>query len=273
MRVRVCLLLLLVLGSSCTPTAPESAPAARPQSVPADPPQFAPAPPDYRPQEGAFIVEFYVPGEIEVWFREYQSGRSQPDTSWAIAPVYARPDSTSDRTGTIHATIRWQSEPDGRRYPDSVIEFRPEPPGEPALWIEGSTDWGYGVLTETRRVAGPWVQLPSDVFGGEAWVQLRHEAPRTALSGSWKSVLDQLVSVQRVVGVGGAVLPEGAYVALATDSATVTFRPELPSDMACGQEVPPDPPADQVARYEVPISALFTEDGHARFAITYSKGC
>lgn len=226
-------------------------------------------------QAGAFLVEFWLPEEFETWYAEHREDEARPNASWPLAPVYARPDSTAPRLGRIYAVTRWRTQPEPEKpvYLDVVLEFRPEKPVRPVAWIDGVDDWGDGVHTATRRVAGPWILLPHGVFGGEAWVRVEAEPAGPGLAGHVESIQGQLLRLYAGSAVHGQPIPSGHYYGLREDSTTATLRPEVPSDMPCGDDVPPDPPPEAVPNYRVPISALFSSDGRPRFEVAYPEGC
>ncbi len=126
-------------------------------------------------------------------------------------------------------------------------------------------DWGYGLHFAVRAWReGPPLRVRLPGIGSEAGAWLVVDGG----VGGW--VMDPGETVWLVeAGVPG--LPEGAYRILRVEGGRVELRGEIPSDMPCEPDLPPDP--EDPGRHAIPLSAFFDADGRARLRPAYPRGC
>jgi hypothetical protein len=143
---------------------------------------------------------------------------------------------------------------------------------DPAVHVRELGDWGYGIdfAVTTWRDATPedppgrWARLPGVGSHAGGWIALDGGGLRGWLTPAddpvWAASLDD--------GEEGG--PVSVRIVRIEDG-LVHFREEVPSDMPCGLDVAPDPPAP--ARFVVPLAALFAADGTPRLRAAYPRGC
>jgi len=145
--------------------------------------------------------------------------------------------------------------------------------GGPDRLLRRLGDWGYGVGFVVREwTRDGWTRLPDSAAARGGWMSTGTGGLRGGV-GSPAGRVWRLESVEaRRTSSGETVTVEaGVYWILAVEEGTVRFRPELPSDMACGRDVPPDPPDPPV--YESAVEAFFAADGSPRLERAYPRGC
>ena len=67
-------------------------------------------------------------------------------------------------------------------------------------------------------------------------------------------------------------LKSGNYVVEKYEKGVYIIREEVPTDMPCGDEVPPTD-LSKVARYKLPIKSLMDAYGEIVIEIAYPRGC
>lgn len=187
-------------------------------------------------------------------------------TAVRLAPVWSGP-TDSEPGGWLAARLAT----DGR-WPRGVLLYRTD--GLEIILRQDLGDWGYGVTlpladTTSDRLSPIFPQL-----SGSAWL------PRSDARG-WgvlavfglEGRLWRLDSVQgrRLSDGENVELPPGVYMALEVTGGHVVLRPEIPSDMPCGEIEEPDPEAPPA--YEVPLERLVGPEGIPRVDVAYPKGC
>jgi hypothetical protein len=224
-------------------------------------------------QEGLFIAEFTLPGEFEAWYSEHYCDAAEPDSTWILAPVYSAPNLNAERRGVVWAATRWRKQPGAPSYLDSALEFHAAGNFDTVEWNSAVGDWGYGITFFSPRTSGSWALLPTGVFGRDAWIRVEYDQSGSAFSGSVGSAVGRLVTLSGIGSDDAGMISDGKYYVLDFDSTTVSFRPELPSDMDCGEDVAPDPPAQEIPTFQIPIALLFPDSKPPLLSITYGKGC
>lgn len=198
-------------------------------------------------------------------FHEHHRPRSIP-----LGPVFARPDSGSKPSGTLVAVLRFSE----RRRLHYALRFRPRGGAsrkDARTWRANLGDWGYGKSFPVTKRRGRWVWF-SDIAGGDpGWVHARRGPLQGYLSEATHQVWNVKGRVEATrVATGRSRWVRGSIFLLDRTGDVLEFRPEIPSDMACGRSVT-DP--DTVPRYRAPLDAFLDERGRVRLEDAYPRGC
>lgn len=186
-----------------------------------------------------------------------------------LGTVFSRPDSASRPRGTLGADLRFSGER-GLHY---ILVFLPRSPSDtvPRTWRGPLDNWGYGESFVVTRRRGSWVRFPRIAGGRPGWVHVRAGPLTGHLSGVVEQVWDLEGTVDaRNVATGRSRTVKGSIYISRVDGGLVYFRPEVPSDMACGREVI-DP--DTVPRYRAPVGVFLDPRGVPRLKDAYPRGC
>ncbi len=186
-----------------------------------------------------------------------------------LGTVFSRPDTVSEPRGTLRADLRF-SDNHGLHY---ALVFQSRSPSDtiPRTWQETLDNWGYGKSFVVTRRRGSWVRFPRIAGGRPGWVHVR----AGPLTGHLNGVVGQVWDLEgtaeaRNVATGRSRTVRGSVYIYEVDGGLVHFRPEVPSDMACGREVT-DP--DTVPRYRAPVAAFLDSRGVPRLKDAYPRGC
>jgi len=185
----------------------------------------------------------------------------------------ANPAVAAPAAGVLAAHVRVTD--DGWLGADLV--FVPMPPAQATapVHLKSPGDWGYGVHIAVRHwttVTRPdgesraWVRIPGagSVQGG--WLALGQGGLR-----GWMTPAEEPVWAVATGDRAELGLAFDHFRILDIADGWVTMREEIPSDMPCGPDLPPDPLDPAVARLRV--AELFTAGGMPRIEVAYPRGC
>jgi hypothetical protein len=191
-------------------------------------------------------------------------------------PLYAEPDSTSARMGSIRITRVDVAGPE-------VFTFGYGPPGEPETeWVTDRmpVDVIYGGYYHSAlEHRGDWVRLPADPFPTPVWIDWRatfHSPPEleSIFSGIYVpgSVEAELIGLD---GPPAWDAPGVVYVRREGDR--IWFRLERPDDTPCPVSSPPQdqirPGVDAEREFSLGIDELFDDRRHLLPRVKYGRGC
>jgi hypothetical protein len=244
-------------------------------------------------KDGLLFVEFYIPDEMDKWAQnEYQTRKllkkcgsyssacfieniKGQEDKWKIAKIYSVPDSKSKVLGELMVVVR------DSQWLGFGIDFIEVTKNKRKKWINDVGDWGYGidhyVIDSKGRPPkhdtsskGKWVLLPENPFPKGAWLNVEE------VDGRVYSLKNRLVAFPSIIALNLTAsrkeeISDGIYFIKEITDGEVIFRPEIPSDMPCGED-PVDPPKSEIIFYEVSIQDLYI-DGHLILSPAYPKGC
>jgi hypothetical protein len=191
-------------------------------------------------------------------------------------PLYAGPDSASERLGTIR--IRRVEDVPG---PEQLaFSYRSGAQAETEWTLDRMQVEGYGGYYHTileRR--GDWLRLPADPFPAPVWIDWRatFESPPEV-----EPIFDGVYQMTDVEAeVAGLDTPrswdEPGIVFLRSDGDRVWFRLEGPDDGPCPELRQPEDPAgpvvDPTMEFSLGIESIVDERGHLRIGEKYGRGC
>jgi hypothetical protein len=188
-----------------------------------------------------------------------------------VATVRHAPDPSSPIAGSIVAVMKLQQYEQSGNISFGLDFESANTPGRPVTWINDVGDWGYGIHVAGVRPQGDWIQLIGAPFPASAWIPALGES----FSGYVEPLDDQILNLESMQATGPDGTPRtirrDAYKILSSKAGTIEFRAEVPSDMACGEEV--KPPSVMPPTLRAPASEFFRPDGTPRFATKYTRGC
>lgn len=200
----------------------------------------------------------------ETCFREHHE-----PVELVVDTLRARPASGAETAGVLVARLVVPEGPGALGY---RLLVRPADGGADRV-LRTLDDWGYGVGFVVREwTREGWARLPGSAGPRGSWISTESGGLRGAVGSpagrGWRL---ESVEARRTRTDETVVVEPGVYWILAVEEGTVRFRPELPSDMACGRDVPPDPPDPPV--YEASVESFFGADGSPRLQRAYPRGC
>lgn len=160
----------------------------------------------------------------------------------------------------------------GSRMYASLV-YRPET-GEEVVLREDLGDWGYGVSLPLAGVTADRLGLSLPAMDEPLWISAgQSRAFGVVEVYGLQGRLWQLSSMPARRQADGVIveLDAGVYLILDVSRGLVRLRPEIPSDMACGQEVSSNP--DDVPWFEVALDRLVGPDGLPMVEKAYGRGC
>lgn len=188
-------------------------------------------------------------------------------TAVALATVRSAPEDPKP-AGRLMAALRARG-----RYPYATLLVRPAI-GPDLTLVDDAGDWGYGVTLALADTASHWIRpivpamdsplwLPRDQ-GGQGFGVMEVYGLEGRL---WR--LGPVNGARRKDGTP-AELPRGVYLVLDVTGGVIRLRPEVPSDMACGEDAP-DP--EEVPTYTVALDRLVSPGRVPAVEKAYPKGC
>lgn len=218
-------------------------------------------------QDDLFIMEATVPMEATVWYQNHYGDSIDALPEWPFADVFAAPDPRAKRLGGLSVATR--TEP----YLHFAWTYRPDGQDQAVVWREDVGDWGYGIEVFVPDTVDGWIRLPPGPFGAEAWSRIADYSGDEGFPGYVYSIVGRLLHLSDVPASGHAdeTAVSGNVLVLSIDEGLVTFRPEVGSDMPCGEEVPEDELPIPV--FTAPTSAFIAPSGEPKFRLAYPKGC
>ena len=219
-------------------------------------------------QADLYMLGTTIPRDADFWYQNHFQDSLRPSFEIEFAGVYENPSTDAGLRGRVWTIASWE--------PHLHMSWVYHPSGSHAsiVWREDVGDWGYGINQFVVDTLAGWVQLPPGPYGDSGWARLVGYDEADGFTGSVSSISGQLILLDGVPAVRiGTTEEETVFATVlieSIDEGTVTFRPEIPSDMHCGEEVTPDP---EVPRYAAPTGAFLTEVRQPRFRLAYPKGC
>jgi hypothetical protein len=188
-----------------------------------------------------------------------------------VAIVRRRPLPDSQVVGQIVASLAIRKDVEQWGHVGIGLEFEPEGSLAPMMWIADVGDWGYGIhFTGVVEHSG-WINPSTKPFPDDAWVSTRTNPNFEGFSGSIEDSIVGLSPLELIDGRQKRLIPDGSYKILKIRNDTVWFRPEVPSDYPCGEDV--KPPKKFPTTLKAPAAQFFEPDGTPRFQQVYTKGC
>lgn len=221
-------------------------------------------------QGDLLMMRTTVPPEADRWYQNHYADSMRTNFEAGFARVFTAPEADARVLGGLSVVARWDD------YLHFAWAYRPAGSGESVVWREDVGDWGYGIDQFVVDTVEGWVELPPGPYGGSGWVRLLSYGERDGFVGEVYSIAGRLVRLDSVDAraVGSAVqhVVSGTMMIESIVDSTVSFRPEVPSDMPCRpeEEGTPDP---EVPHYRSALSNFVTTDRKPRFVIAYPKGC
>jgi hypothetical protein len=222
-------------------------------------------------QDHLYMLGTTIPAEADRWYQSHYEDTFATPFEIAFATVYEAPDTNAASLGELLTRAVWEP------YLHMSWVFRPAQDGHDAVWREDVGDWGYGVNQYVVSTVPGWVQLPPGPHGNTGWVRLVGYRETNGFPGNVSSVVGELLYLENVEATlldesMETHIVEGEVLIESIESGQVTFRPEIPSDMPCGEDV--DPEAEYpVMFYRAPIAHFLDENLQPRFRLAYPKGC
>jgi hypothetical protein len=196
---------------------------------------------------------------------------------WEVAVLRAAPSLDAPPSARIDAVLRVVledrlEEPIPGKSENLVLSLytvNADRSDEPRLWMDVGE---YSTYVPGVRALGEWIQLIGPSLPANAW--LRRTSPFIRVINV-EPLQGQIVwldpFVARWPDGSHRLIDRGSYLVTAVTDDAVTFRAEIPTDFDCGEEVQPPPELPPTLR--AAPQDLFHEDGSARFAPVYTKGC
>jgi hypothetical protein len=223
------------------------------------------------------FLNIMLPEEAEKWYTDNYGNLQHPVKAWRIADVYSNPDSCSKILGYIWLVAQWISENEPRLA--FRMEYESADSHDRLLWMNDKriSDWGYGINQFVLDVLGNWCHLPQGPFPPHAWINVVQQGTGR-LSGSSHSVVNELVlSFDSLAATNVRTKKEeflyGNFMITQIAAHSIVCRPEIPSDMPCGDDNPVDPPKDAVPFYRIDSKAIIEEMIQLKVSTAYPKGC
>lgn len=186
----------------------------------------------------------------------------------AVVLTRVRGSPGGDTVGHLLAALR----PRGR-YPYATLLYRPVQ-GPDVVVQEDIGDWGYGVTLPLADRTRGWVRLRVSHADAPLWLPADADDRGFGIVDIY-GLTGRLWRLGPVDGTGGdgreVTVPEGVYFVLDVDDDAIRLRPELPTDMPCGEERAAPP--GSVTEYSIPLDALEDPDGRLAVELAYPKGC
>jgi len=223
-----------------------------------------------RAQNDLLMMETTVSLAADRWYQLHYGDSLRTGFELPLAHVFARPDTEMPALGELLTVARWDP------YLHFAWIYQPANSSERKVWREDIGDWGYGIDQFVVDTTAGWVQLPPGPYGPIGWARLLDYGETDGFQGSVGSIAGRLIDLDgvqaHVDGSGESRTVSGTMLIESIDDGTVTFRPEVPSDMPCSpeQELLPDP---EVPHFRSPVSSFVTDDLRPKFALAYPKGC
>ncbi len=197
-------------------------------------------------------------------------GEKMNPIEWKLADVSESPDANGSIIGEIVAYLYVGSE----KYSGLQIGLGFRPTGREDLvdWMRQIGDWGYGINFYIFRLVDNWIQLPSDPFPKSAWI--RTDNPNFNIRVY--SIKDMLLRLPEVPSTNiesreQEQLLSGNYLIVDVTAKHVVVRPEIPSDMPCGEDI--TDPSPLPPTYEIDRKEMFDTNNKPRFFVAYPRGC
>ena len=211
-------------------------------------------------------LEFYLPEELENWYSENYE-KNMPSQTWVLCDIYSEPNSESNKVGQMISYY----EPDVSNF---IVQFLSSN-GTVKKELRNIGDWGYGIHLNVIESTKEFARLPESYFGNSAWVRMGNQ-PQTLNAGvsSYVEEIIYLPGIKATTYPSGELttLKSGNYVVEKYEKGVYIIREEVPTDMPCGDEVPPTD-LSKVARYKLPIKSLMDAYGEIVIEIAYPRGC
>ena len=201
-------------------------------------------------------------------------------------PVYAAPDSTSERVGTIRIA-RDESEPGPHRL---VLTFR-RSDAEPVEWVSDRRQFdGYGGYYHTvLEQRGDWLLLPADPFPTPIWIDWRSTFRSPPLIEPLFGDVYSMTEIEAEIaglepptswdspGIVFVRSESGHSESGRTEAGRMWFRLEGPQDLSCSElrsENETDARLGTDGReYPIDTEQLVDDRGHLRLQVKYARGC
>ncbi len=211
-------------------------------------------------------LEFYLPEELENWYSENYE-KNMPSQTWVLCEIYSEPNSEAIKVGQMISYY----EPDVSNF---IVQFLSSN-GTVKKELRNIGDWGYGIHLNVIESTKEFARLPESYFGNSAWVRMGNQ-PQTLNAGvsSYVEEIIYLPGIKATTYPSGELttLKSGNYVVEKYEKGVYIIREEVPTDMPCGDEVPPTD-LSKVARYKLPIKSLMDAYGEIVIEIAYPRGC
>ncbi len=194
--------------------------------------------------------------------------RELDTTAVRLAPVFARPAAT-EPVGWLVARLR----PRGA-WPYAGLLFVGVDGVEVPL-IDDLGDWGYGTTLDLVEARDDWVRPWLLARAGAYWLG-PEQAPGLGVVEGPFGLEERIWSfgpLSASEAGNETEIPAGEYMVLEVRDGTVRFRPEIPTDMDCGEPIDSVAAAAPVPIYEVPVSRLLDTTGRPVVEVAYGKGC
>lgn len=215
------------------------------------------------------MIEFSLSSEMERW---YSTNWNNPTAqgSWKMCNVYSAPDTSAEIAGSIYSEY-------SREIQNFILYFRPEGSEELVVWNDSIGDWGYGIHTYSPETSENFVRLLPNPFPENSWVQIDTKS-KDALKGYTESLVGRLIHIQKMNALNlttqnNMLIEQGNYMVLKFTGDTYLIRPEIPTDMPCGEEEIGEFDDSMVVRYQVKFEKLVDKENKPRFKLAYPKGC
>lgn len=187
-------------------------------------------------------------------------------TAVRLGPTFSEP-GASQPSGWIAARLRARG-----RWPYAGLVFVHAEGGEVPL-IDDVGDWGYGTTLDLLDARGEWIRPRMLEAAGGHWIGPGPAPGLGVVEGAY-GLEGRLWRFESVSTASGAPeVPGGVYLVLEVAGGVVTFRPEIPTDMACGEPVDTAVSAAEVPVHRVPVARLLDPDARPRVEVAYPRGC
>lgn len=225
--------------------------------------------------DGLYDVEFGLPGNAQNWYMKHANDSDRPTKSWPVTTVHSAPSENAPVIGKLTLETRWRH---GNEL-DLVFVYHPAGTDSSVVWRDQLGDLFYDFHQFVLRRQENWVLLPPEPYGKAAWIPMQQTDDGPGLPGNINSLKNELVKFDSMPAVNvrsgdSTSIDAKVYFVTDIDSQRVTFRPELPSDMSCGDAADSSSPSpDAVPEYSVPLKQMVTNKGTSRFEVAYKRGC
>lgn len=189
-------------------------------------------------------------------------------TAYRLAPVYPEPEAV-EPAGWL--AVRLQ--PRGA-WPYASMLFVDQA-GRQTTLIDDVGDWGYGTNLDVSEARDGWIRPGMLASVGGLWLGTESGPGFGVVDGPYglEGRLWRLGPLPVGGPAGDPVVPEGVYMVLNVVDGTVRLRPELPTDMECGEPTDSAAAAATPPVYELALADLSDASGRPLVEVAYGKGC
>jgi hypothetical protein len=143
--------------------------------------------------------------------------------------------------------------------------------GRSVTWLESVGDWHYGIEVPGVRISRDWIQPVGRAFPADGWLFSKNQSFEALV----EPLVDDILALPELwatrANSSTQRIQPGSYLIQAVTNGAVTFRAEVATDMACGEDV--EPPAVMPPSFRAEARESFDRNGKALFSRIYQKGC